>query len=325
MKEILLEVKDGFYETNLYLHLLSLKKQFNNSKELNALISLSKIQPNEISSNCELDGYLNLIEDSQFLYLSANKEISAKWKDYLFNKVSENKKDNIKEAFVLYKDVYEETKNYSYLIRALNLVRKAKGVFEDQLKGIYEYSKNEFIICNSSFQQSQLIREIYSINSEKIIDDFQVVITNKIKLKLGQNKYNSARLLIDCLKFIKAIDNNQCKIDRAESYELEGDFHAKDKEQNTYYPRILDSYTKGLKELKSINFSQELKTRLEKKIKNEQLEYSNVLKVSGFSNENFGDDIDTYISKNEINSFKKAFSELILFDVVSVENINKNN
>lgn len=326
MEQILSEIKDGFYGNDLNLHLLELKNRFKSSDEINILFSLSKINPNEISSDCILDKEPKLLSNSQFINFSKNKEISAKWKDYLFHKVKQNKIDNIREAFSLYIEIFEISNDYSYLLRSLRLVKIAKNLFLSELDNIYEFSKNIVFDCKIPFQQSQIISEMYSLNAEKTKLDLSQFIKAEIKIYFNQNNFESVRLLINSLKEIGIINFNECKIYRAKSYEIEGDHYGKNRENNVYLPRILELYTIGLKEFKNISTYIKHKNRIEKKIKKEQTEYIKMLKVCGIKSDiDFDVIIDEFIEKSKINNFINGYQSLISLPIFNIADIKNNN
>ena len=326
MEQILSEIKDGFYGNDLNLHMLELKNRFKSSDEINMLFYLTKINPNEISSNCILDKEPKLLSNSEFLNFSRNKEISAKWKDYLFHKVKENKVNNIREAFSLYKEIFEISNDYSYLLRTLRIVKIAKNLFSLELDTIYEYSKNIVFNCNIPFQQSQIISEMYSLKPEKTKLDLGQFIKAEIKIHFNNNNYDSVRLFIKSLKEIGIINFNQYKIYRAKSYESEGDYNGKNREINTYYPKILELYLIGLKEFKNITTHVKHKNRIEQKVKKEQKEYIKMLKVCGIKSDiDYDVIIDQYIIDSKINNFISGYQSLISLPIFNIADIGNNN
>ncbi|MEJ7684607.1 MAG: hypothetical protein WKG06_43515 [Segetibacter sp.] len=92
-----------------------------------------------------------------------NKEIVARWCDYIQELDKVKRPTYIKQCYANYLEIYKATGNHEYLIRRLQLIRKAKGLFTNDLEEIYSITKKEVVQCDKPYRQKQLLTELAAI------------------------------------------------------------------------------------------------------------------------------------------------------------------
>ena len=101
-------IEDKYYGSSLKQLLYKLKADHPDSSEIDAFIQLCSKNINnytsQTASNKLLDNLSNLIHIK-------NKEISARWNEYLSFKFPKNKKEHLPIAVFLYLDIFSFTNN----------------------------------------------------------------------------------------------------------------------------------------------------------------------------------------------------------------------
>lgn len=300
-------------ELRTYLYHLS-----NQDLKFRSLLEIAK---------CKLDdsSFINLKSqvDISILSLSCdNSEIIARINDLKFILNDKDKKNGLKTSVQNYFKVYDETKELKYLIRAYQLIRKIKSIFKNELDDFELKAIDNFIgLNNSYFQKIFLESFLYLIkdNKPRITQLTNYALIN-YDLKLQNNDFNDAINYINILKILNYFDSNQYKIQIALCLEKEGDYLVSKKEPNTYYPNILSTYTKALKEIKGISKIDDVNLRLQTKIKKEQSLYFEMLTKIGISTD-IKPNLKEFIEKLNINSFQSAFNNLIEFPFIKSKNL----
>ena len=184
MKKII--IKDGIYSGDLLKDLWYKKADVN--FDIQILQALKKLCHEELTKKNFSDGLSFTNEEKEILNNvniiadCENKEIVARWCDYVqsYDKIKRPK--FIKQSYINYQEVYKVTNNYTYLIRSLQLVGKAGGLFKSELEEIFDYTKRELIICDKPFWQKQLLKELVPIfGSELCQKEFSVFIESNIE------------------------------------------------------------------------------------------------------------------------------------------------
>lgn len=313
-------IEDNYYGNDLRKLLLGLKAKYPDTIEINSFLNLCRgiISTNFIETID--DTFLNNFENIDYF---RNKEIRARWREYLSIKFKNEKKEHLRKAVILYLEIYSFNNNYSYLIHALRLVKKAKGLFEKELERLYETGKDAVSKLDEPLLQREILVEIHSLFPDKTRIDFENFITSRIEFVINKNDYLGGRWLLEILKIIKSVSAVEYKVMVAENYEKEGDHLSLDKQFNTYYPQILPTYEKGLRELKSIKCDKTLRKRLEDKVLKEQKEQVRMhLAVSNEYiklNEERASVISEFgnscINQSEIFDFHSGYKSLISFPI----------
>lgn len=330
MKTEKIEIEDGVYNKELLKCLWHKKIDNSFDKELLELLQklckYNLIERPNISSNLLLtDKEKEMLNSIDIISVCSNKEIIARWCDYVQD-IDKNKRPSyIKVCSSNYGYVYITTKNHEYLIRRLQLIRKAKELFKTELEEVYTATKEEITKCNSSYWQKLLLTEFVSIfGTEKTQQNFSDFLEEKIEIFNQEQRFEEARFCIDSLRVIESLTLNQWHIRKAENFEKEGDYIDNNRKTNTYYPTLSNIYLKGLKEINSILNCDTLKKRLENKVVKTQGDTANMIQSVGIPIITPIDykEIHRMISELNIDSFDSAFKELMLTPIVSESIIN---
>jgi len=275
-------IKKDIFGSELKFHLRELILDNESSDLFEDLFQLCLLPFEEITNEKEF----NELKDVTCIDGCNNIEVIARWKEYLFKIGDKEKKQHLLDSVNLYLEIYKKQTSYKYLIHALSLVRIAKGIFKNDIDCLYLKSKQAIEDVEYPAIQKQIISEIVSICPLKVKSDFEDFFRKKIKERQKQNDYSSVEHLIESLFLIKSLSSKERKILLAENYEKEGDWQSNDKKENTYYPTILLTYEKALRNLKGIDCNDEFRKRIEDKVVAEQKEQ--VKMHTAFSISNLG-------------------------------------
>lgn len=328
MIEIIEKINPDLFGNQLCLHLSELNRKSSMPELVNEIEVLCGIELEEFEKINITFEKLSFLQDFQ---KCNNKEILARWYEYLFRKTAKNKKNYLQESVSLYIEIFEITKKTKYLKHSLSLVKMAKGIFYEQMSSLYKISKETIENLECPDIQKQLLQELSSIFPKKVKSDFENYLRLNIQAKTELNNYSSVIHIIEALKIIKVIKNQEYRIMLAENYEKEGDFQSNNKKQNTFYPSILITYEKALRELKSIECPDELRKRIEGKVLKEQKEqvrmhsavansYSDINTSQDKLFNEFG---DGYLKVLKINNFNTGFSGLLAIKIDLVKSFTQ--
>ena len=333
MTKTCLNIKDGIYGGDLRSHLFKLNALSDTEKQIKKAIQilcridlLNGKNLNENESLSEND--LRILDNRDLVHQFHNKEIIARLCDYLHVTNKKDRPDLIKNACSAYLVIFETTNDYTYLIRRLQLIRKVKAIFSSELNNIYDEYKKIIYGCEFPYRQKQLFTELVSISQGNEINEFSSFLENNIKFFFDNNEYCNARFSIDSLKIIRSISTEDWHIRRAISYELEGDHLVQSKVPNTSYPNISNIFLDGLHEINSIGDSNQLKQRLEQKVRVEQIENAKMIQYFGVK---LTQEIDISEIRNSIidagiHDFQTGYGGIISIPIISNNYIeNQNN
>lgn len=292
------QIEKEVFGSKLRFHIAELKRDNLFTDLLDEVSRLCQLPLEEITEDKEFKE----LKNSSNLDNCDNIEILARWKEYLFKIGDTNKQKHLLDAVNLYLEIFEKQLKHDYFIHALSLVRLAPGIFRNDIDSIYQRSKEEIEKLEYPAIQRKIIQEIISINPQKVKSDFEDFFYTKIEERQKQNDYSSVEHLIESLFLIKSLDSTERKILLAENYEKEGDWHAKEKEENTYYPTILLTYEKSLRLLKGIVCDENFRKRIEKKVIEEQKEHVKMHEAFAKSDLSLGE-----IQHKVINEFGDGF------------------
>ncbi|GHA52402.1 hypothetical protein GCM10007103_35650 [Salinimicrobium marinum] len=251
------------------------------------LLKGSRINPSdkELSNlfklvNCELTDIAikELLKRDDFNLPRAkvnNIEILARINDAKFILGGNDKINCIQKSVELYIEIYDQINDVKYLIRALELVRKIKSFFEEDLQQLENKILKDFPILESSYKQIELIEVALFLMQEssiKVLVDYSLIQLNK---SYESNDYAAGQNYILILNKLGHFNNNDFKTQTALCLEKKADFYISQKEPNTYYPTILSIYTEALKEVKGIPIDKAFESRLQKKIRIERMRPTN--------------------------------------------------
>ncbi len=277
---------------------------------------------------CKLDdtSFNSLLkeEKSNLIHLNIelnNSELIARINDIKFINNDKDKLQCLEIAVENYIKTYSSTNEIIFFIRALELVKKVKNLFDL----LYIESKiiQEFKKLNSTYFQLELIKKSLSLLQKNTIDYLIEYTLNEIQNKHLNHKYDDSIKLIEILKLLKYYNANEANIQIAICLEKKADHQTTEKKPNTYYPNILLIYTNALKRIKGIARNEELENRLQIKIKKEQLLNYEMLTKSKFdiipsSTLN----VSEMFSSLDITDFFSAYINFINFPLIENEKVN---
>jgi hypothetical protein len=243
-----------------------------------------------------------------------NIELIARINDIKFI-IGQDKVDSIRISVKSYRDVYTETENIAYLVRALKLIRKARSIFEDQLEDLKVFMLNEILKQNSSHNQLALLKDSMFLSDSGFKETMHLNFSEKLTECKAENLYTDAKNYIQMLLEIGSFDNFEYHKALSECLEKEADHQVSQKQPNTYYPTILSLYTNSLKELKGIVNVDQTRKRIERKIKQEQSHHSEMLRQVGI-NLNIDLDITEDIAALNIEGFSNGYSLMLELPII---------
>lgn len=319
MREIIQNIENDCFGTDLRKKLFELKTKDSNSAEIDAFINLFR---QTLSDNSEIEN-IEILDDFTSIEKIKNIEIRGRWHEYLFQRYPKLKREHLRKAVFSYLDIFEITKNDDYLIYSLKLVKTVKALFKNEITSIYETGKMELLRMDKPFLQKEIMILLFSLCPEQTKVDFGEYLKDKIEEETKKHNYSGVFWLIESLKEIKVVSKTESKILHAENCEREGDHQREDKKPNTFYPTILITYQKGLRELKSIQCDDGLRKRLESKVlyeQKEQLKMHSVLSQAYLETNKLFDKVvndfgDSCIEQFQVLDFESGLSGLMSFPI----------
>ncbi|SDS50094.1 hypothetical protein SAMN05192545_1512 [Maribacter dokdonensis] len=319
MTPLIENIENNYFGTDLRKRLFELKSEDSNSPEIDMVINLFR---QTLTNDLEIESN-ELLDNFSSIELIKNIEIRGRWHEYLSQRFTKQKREHLRKSVFYYLEIFTSTKNNDYLIHSLRLVKTAKGLFKDEINSIYEKGKSELLRLDKPFLQKEIVIELFSLYPEQTKIDFGGFLKNKIENQTTNHNYPGVFWLIESLKEIKVVSKTESKILHAKNYENEGDYQSEDKKPNTYYPTILITYQKGLRELKSIQCDENFRKRLENKVLKEQKEqlkmhfalsqeYLETNKVFENLINDFG---NSCLKQFKVFDFESGFSSLISFPI----------
>ncbi len=324
MKTDKINIEDGFYNGKLLECLRHKKFDINFNKDI--LEILQKLCRQDLIKESNLNNILSftnkekeILNSIDIMAACSNKEVVARWCDYIQELDNNKRPIYIKISCTNYREIYKSTKNQEYLVRTLQLIRKAKSLFTNELEEIYTSAKDEIIKSDTPYWQKLLLGEFVGIfGTEKSQRDFSSFLEERIEGFNEKERFNEARLCIDSLHQIESLTPTRWHIRKAENFEKEGDIADHNRKPNTYYPNLSEIYLKGLKEINSIGECDDLKQRLKSKVAKTQKENYYMIQSVGVPMTPSVDYTEIYkiISELNIESFDTAFKELVSMPIV---------
>jgi len=306
------------------------KDKFSGSLRIE-LYKIARLNPDSSASlllaitDCEMSdkAFNNLNQQPGFklpLEEFENLELIARINDIKFI-TGQDKVNSIQVSVSAYQNIYNETKDIAYLVRGIQLIRKAKAIFKNQLDDLRIFLLDEIQKQNSSYNQLTLLKPSLFLSDTHFKDTLHLNFSKKHAECIAENKYSDAKNYIEMLLDIRSFDKSQYHQAFSECLEKEADLHVSQKQPNTYYPTILALYTESLRELKGVGNIEETRKRIERKIKQEQPFHSEMLRKVGIDL-NIDLDITEDIAALNIESFSDGYSlmlELPLIESARVE------
>lgn len=320
MAESLYEIPKDKFSNELGTELFKVSRRDATNNELYNLQKLI---------NCELTDIAirELLKCEGFILpktQTENIEILARINDAKFILGDNDKLNCIQKSVGFYIEIYEQINDLKYLIRALELVRKVKSVFEQKLLQLEEKILQVFPLLQSSYFELRLAEAasfLMQESSSKILIDYVITQLDK---SYESKDYIDVQNYIIVLNKLGHFNNNESKIQIAFCLEKKADFYISQKKPDTYYPNILRIYTDALKEVKGIPIDEAFKSRLQRKIKIEQSIYFEMLKKIGVPTKS-GLSITELVSSQTIVDFKSGFNFLMQFPIIDTAALKSKN
>ena len=328
MKINTINIEDGIYGADFLPYLWRKRTEPNSDPQLldilQKLCRRDLINGEDEEANLFSDAEKEILLSTEILIVCNNKEIIARWCDYIQRIDKQKRPAYIKQAALNYFEVYTATGDYQYAVRGLQLVRKAKGLFTNELASIYQQFVTIIRSSTAPFWVRQLTTPLVAIYGDDCGRDFSSFFEEKIIEMTGQEKYEEARHYIDALHVIGGLDAVYWHLRRADSYETEGDGLRKDKPENTYYPNLSRKYLNALMEIRSLPDCEAQRQRLENKVAEASAENYDMVRKAGVPMTPPIDykRIQEIIAKRGIDSFASAYTQLMQLAVVSETDIN---
>ncbi|GHA81179.1 DUF4209 domain-containing protein [Pontibacter akesuensis] len=324
-------VTDGLYDDQLIKYLWAKRRDSEfDTQILDVLEKLCKPRVGDLGDSAAnlsfSDSEVEMLKETNIVEVCKNKEIVARWCDYVQAIDRTNRPKYVKEASRNYLEIYKATGNCEYLVRKLQLVRKYKALYRDELEPLFEHVKEEISKKGAPYWQLRLIKESSSIfTPERCQAEFLTSLEEKVDLYEREGDYGNSRFCIDSLHVVRALDVNQWRVRRAENYEKEGDRVIDNRLPNTLYPSLDQIFYKGLQEIKSVENSDALRERLEEKLEKAQLEKHTVIQIAGIPTVPPVDHerIKGEVAKLGTDSFEAGFKQLLSIPIVSKREVEE--
>ena len=196
MTELIENIENNCFGTDLRMRLFELKAKVSNSPEIDVFINLFR---QTLTDNCKIENN-ELLDDFSSIEQIQNVEISGRWHEYLSQRFPKQKREHLRKAVFHYFKIFSLTRNYDYLIHSLKLVNTVKGFFEDEIPNIYETGKAEFLILDKPFLQKEIVIQLFSLCPEQTKVDFGELLKDKIEKETEKHNYSGVFWLIESLK-----------------------------------------------------------------------------------------------------------------------------
>ena len=266
-----------------------------------------------------------LLSELPDLNLLKNRELLARWLDYITRQSDRPNTLHIKIASQAYLDVYSSTGKKEYFIRALEIGRPVKKMFKHRFEEFYQTGSMYIQRDRFPFWQNRFLSVLISISSiERCRADFEQLLLDQIQEFKQSNFFENERKSIECLKTLNLLTSEEYKIGRAKCYQAEGD-HWVAKIPEGYNPNIADFYVKAFRELHSVRDCEDLRDSLAKKIDTQQLIKSEIIGKVGV---NLLPKIDfrklqLQLTLRKITDFDSAFNELLDLPIISCQQVTQ--
>ena len=250
-----------------------------------------------------------------------NAELIARINDVLnYSSGLKNKKD----ISIRYLSLFDIKKDCDYLIRAVD-VRAIPPLCEESfLETIFNRLESNSFCGN----QWRLVLIALSKNYNTLLVKHYDTIKLKIKNFADNGQYDCERHLLKGLFYVGGISEYETSYRIALSHEREGLKVWDSRDENTFYPTIVQFFKSAYDEISSV---QALYPEDEKRIKKEYVEAQNyfaeiLLAVgvpSTYVDKKFKEQVDKWVKGMNINRFEDVIIEWTRIPYTTKENINK--
>lgn len=328
------DIRENDFGQNLLDKLINLKysksidETFNYSTDVTIFIKLCEVKLenyHEIEFTEDEKLRINYID---IYTLTNNSELIARLSDFK----QLNNIDRYESSILAYKSyhkIYTESRIIKYYIRAIEVVKSRKGIFDNKNLTPDVISNTEQVILDvDNPHDLKRILEIHkSIDSlKKVQEKYKTYINNKLNFYLKSNSFTDAIEYVECLKTIECLTNKESRIQKARIYELDGDLQVQNKEINVCYIDLPETYLKALHELQPLPDCRETKNRIGLKYlreANEIIRMMSQIKRARFNNVDLGK-IYKHISKLLITDLNSVIEQLLSLPFFNNNYLTKN-
>lgn len=327
LKNIQINVPENIFGTKLQLYCFSNKHEISDNSQINETIYKIVSASLTERENKTWIGKLRLspTERQELMSISIdtikNAELSARIDDVLnYSSGLENKK-NISTRYL---SLFDIKKDCDYLIRAVD-VRAIPPLCEESfLETIINRLESNSLYGN----QWKLVLIALSKSYKPLPVKYYDTIELKIKNFADNEQYDCERHLLKGLFYIGGISEHETSYRIALSHEREGLKVWDSRDENTFYPTIVQFFKSAYDEISSV---QALYPEDEKRIKKEYVEAQNyfaemLLAVgvpSTYVDKKFKEQVDKWVKGMNINRFEDVIIEWTRIPYTTKENINK--
>lgn len=327
LKNIQINVPENIFGTKLQLYCFSHKHEISDNSQINETIYKIVSASLTERENKTWIGKLRLspTERQELMSISIdtikNAELSARIDDVLnYSSGLENKK-NISTRYL---SLFDIKKDCDYLIRAVD-VRAIPPLCEESfLETIINRLESNSLYGN----QWKLVLIALSKSYKPLPVKYYDTIELKIKNFADNEQYDCERHLLKGLFYVGGISEYETSYRIALSHEREGLKVWDSRDENIFYPTIVQFFKSAYDEISSV---QALYPEDEKRIKKEYVEAQNyfaemLLAVgvpSTYVDKKFKEQVDKWVKGMNINRFEDVIIEWTRIPYTTKENINK--
>lgn len=327
LKNIQINVPENIFGTKLLMYCFSHKHEISDNSLINEtiykIVSASLIE----RENKTWIGKIRLSQSERQELMSIsidtirNAELIARINDVLnYSSGLKNKKD----ISIRYLSLFDIKKDCDYLIRAVD-VRAIPPLCEESFLEIIFNRLESNSFCGN---QWRLVLIALSKNYNTLLVKHYDTIKLKIKNFADNGQYDCERHLLKGLFYVGGISEYETSYRIALSHEREGLKVWDSRDENTFYPTIVQFFKSAYDEISSV---QALYPEDEKRIKKEYVEAQNyfaeiLLAVgvpSTYVDKKFKEQVDKWVKGMNINRFEDVIIEWTRIPYTTKENINK--
>ena len=327
LKNIQINVPENIFGTKLLMYCFSHKHEISDNSLINEtiykIVSASLIE----RENKTWIGKIRLSQSERQELMSIsidtirNAELIARINDVLnYSSGLKNKKD----ISIRYLSLFDIKKDCDYLIRAVD-VRAIPPLCEESFLEIIFNRLESNSFCGN---QWRLVLIALSKNYNTLLVKHYDTIKLKIKNFADNGQYDCERHLLKGLFYVGGISEYETSYIIALSHEREGLKVWDSRDENTFYPTIVQFFKSAYDEISSV---QALYPEDEKRIKKEYVEAQNyfaeiLLAVgvpSTYVDKKFKEQVDKWVKGMNINRFEDVIIEWTRIPYTTKENINK--
>lgn len=327
LKNIQINVPENIFGTKLLMYCFSHKHEISDNSLINEtiykIVSASLIE----RENKTWIGKIRLSQSERQELMSIsidtirNAELIARINDVLnYSSGLKNKKD----ISIRYLSLFDIKKDCDYLIRAVD-VRAIPPLCEESFLEIIFNRLESNSFCGN---QWRLVLIALSKNYNTLLVKHYDTIKLKIKNFADNGQYDCERHLLKGLFYVGGISEYETSYRIALSHEREGLKVWDSRDENTFYPTIVQFFKRAYDEISSV---QALYPEDEKRIKKEYVEAQNyfaeiLLAVgvpSTYVDKKFKEQVDKWVKGMNINRFEDVIIEWTRIPYTTKENINK--